>query len=186
VSAEGEVYDWVVGAATSRSLNVRRVGEDEVYQARGASEWSFQSESASYFETTYLDANPASFGAVVVRNENGELRFGQTQGVWTLADLAAGESADSDAISAFVAAVAHVRMTEPVGRQALPEHGLDEGPRIDWTIVAADQSIAGGYALGSEIDGDRFLKAAGDSFVVRARESDLEQLLEARRSQFLE
>ncbi|MFP6629573.1 MAG: DUF4340 domain-containing protein [Myxococcota bacterium] len=186
VSAEGEVYDWVVGAATSRSVNVRRVGEDEVYQARGASEWSFRNDSASYFETTYLDANPASFGAVVVQNGNGDLRFEQSEGVWTLGDLEADESADSDAISAFLSAVAHLRMTEPVGLQTLPEYGLEDGPRIDWTIIAEDQSITGGYTLGSEIEGDRFLKAVGDSFVVRARESDLEKLLEARRSQFLE
>jgi hypothetical protein len=77
-------------------------------------------------------------------------------------------------------------MTEPVGLQTLPEYGLEDGPRIDWTIIAEDQSITGGYRLGSEIEGDRFLKAVGDSFVVRARESDLEKLLEARRSQFLE
>ncbi len=185
VTAAGEASEWLIGAATSRSVNVRRVGEDEVYRASGASEWSFRDSSASYFETSYVDANAASFGAVAVRNPNGELRFEQTEGVWTLADLAAGESADSDAISAFLTAVARVRMTEPVGSAVLPEHGLEDGPRIDWTIVAEDQSIAGGYALGTEIEGDRFLKAVGGSFVVRARKSAFQKLLDASRSQFL-
>ncbi|MEE2673708.1 MAG: DUF4340 domain-containing protein [Myxococcota bacterium] len=185
VTAAGEVSDWLVGAATSRSVNVRRVGDDEVYPVRGASEWSFQHDSASYFDTTYLDANPASFGAVVLRNENGETRFEQSAGVWTLADLVAGESADSDAIATFLSSVARLRMTEPVAAEALPEHGLENGSRIDWTLVAEDQSIAGGYRLGSEIDGDRFVQATGDTFVVRARASDFEDFLSATRSRFL-
>ena len=185
VTAAGEPSEWLVGAATSRSVNVRRVGEDEVYRASGASEWSFQDRSASYFETTYVDGDPASFGAVAVRNENGELRFEQTEGVWRLADLAVEEAADSDAISAFLMAVARVRMTEPVGSEVLPEHGLEDGPRIDWTIVSEDQSVAGGYAVGTEIEGDRFLKAEGDPFVVRARSSALQKLVDASRSQFL-
>jgi hypothetical protein len=186
VTAAGEVSEWLVGAATSRSVNVRRAGEDEVYRVSGASEWSFRDRSASYFDATYVDADPASFGAVVVRNENGELRFEQTEGVWALADLAAGESADSDAINAFLTAVARVRMTEPVGSEVLAEHGLEDGPRIDWTIVAEDQSIVGGYAVGTEIEEDRFLKAEGNSFVVRARKSASQKLFDASRSQFLE
>lgn len=186
VTANGEASEWLVGAATSRSVNLRRVGENEVYRASGASEWSFRDSSASYFETTYVDANPASFGAVALRNERGELRFEQADGIWTLADLAPGESANSDAIAAFLSAAARVRLTQPVGPEVLPEHGLEDGSRIAWTIVAEDQSISGGYAVGAEIDGDRYLKSEGATFVVRARDSAVLKLLEAQRSQFLE
>jgi hypothetical protein len=185
VTARGEVFEWLVGAATSRSVNVRRVGEDDVYRADGASEWSFLDSSASYFESDYVDADVATFGAVVVRNQNGELTFEKTGDVWGLTGLADGESVDADAIAAFLAAVARVPMTEPVGSGVLPEQGFEDGPRIDWRIVSEDQSIAGGYALGAEIQGDRFLKAEGNDFVVRARQSALQPLLDASRSQFL-
>lgn len=185
LTAAGEASEWLIGAATSRSVNVRRVGEDEVYRARGASEWSFRDRSASYLDTSYIEADPASFGAVGVRNENGELRFEQTDGVWTLADLQLGEAASSEAISAFLTAVARVRMSEPVGPEVLPEHGIGDGPGIDWTIVAEDQSISGGYEVGAEIDGEYFLKARDNPFVVRARKSALQKLFDAKRSQFL-
>ena len=186
VTADGETSEWLVGAAPSRSVNLREVGEADVYRARGASEWSFRDSSASYYETTYVDANPASFGAVTVRNAHGELRFEQREGVWTLADPAPGESTSSEAIEAFLTAVARVRMTTPVGSEVQPEQGLTDAPRIAWTVVAEDQSVAGGYAVGAEIEGDRFVKADGNPFVVRARKSAVEKLLEAERAQFLE
>ena len=186
VTAGGEVFEWLVGAATNRSVNMRRVGQDDVYRADGASEWSFGELSANYFEKDYVDGDPASFAAVALRNANGDLRFEQADGVWNLVGLAEDETADSDSIAAFLDSVARVTMTEPVSSEWLPAHGLEDGARIDWTIAAEDQSIGGGYAVGAAIEGDRFVKQEGNAFVVRARESAVQPLLEARRSQFLQ
>jgi len=186
VTADGEVFEWLVGAATSRSVNMRRVGQDDVYRADGASEWSFGELSESYFEKKYVDAEPASFAAAALRNANGEFRFEQSDGVWGLVGLEEGETADPGAIAAFLESVAQLTMTEPVGAELLPAHGFEDGARIDWTIAAEDQSIGGGYSVGASIEGDRFVKQEGNVFVVRAPESAVEPLLQATRSQFLE
>lgn len=186
VTVAGEAFDWLVGAATSRSVNMRRVGQDDVYRADGASEWSFEELSSSYFEKDYVDGDPTSFAAVALQNANGDLRFERADGVWSLAGLEEGESADSDAIAAFLDSVARVTMTQPVSSELRSGHGLEDGARIDWTVVAEDQSIGGGYVVGSVVEGDRFVKQVGNAFVVRARESAVQPLLEARKSQFLQ
>ena len=118
VVADGEPVEWLIGAATSRSINMRRVGEDDVYRARGASEWSFRDQASSYYDATYVDADPDTFEAVALHNEHGDLRFeGGTAG-WTLADLAEGELADPEKIHGFLSVVAKLRMSEPVGRKS--------------------------------------------------------------------
>ena len=185
IATADDSHEWLVGAATSRSVNLRRVGEDEVYRASGSGEWSFRDSSSSYFDTTYVDADPAAFSAVSVRNDAGELSFEKVDGVWRLTDTGEDEQSDAAKIESFLQSVARLRMSEPVGTEVTPEHGLDDGPRIDWTVASEDQSEFGGYAVGAEVEGDRFVKAVGRPFVVRARRSDLRRLLEASRSEFL-
>lgn len=183
--ADGESSEWLMGPATSRSVNLRRVGDDDVYRATGASEWSFRDDSASYYDTSYVDADVAKLSAVTVRNGHGELHFERAGDDWTLSDLADGESADSDKIDQFLTAAAGVRMTRPVGSEVTPDQGFGDGARIDWTVAADDQSISGGYQVGALVDGERFVKAVDRPFVVRVRDSAVQRILNAQRSDFL-
>lgn len=185
VQSDGEPDSWLVGAATSRSVHLRPAGEDTVYLASGASEWSFRDSPSSYWQASYVDEDPARFEAVAVENAHGTLRFERRDGSWTLADLAEGEVAQSDAIESFTAAVARVRMREPVGRTVEDDFGLGTGARIDWTIVADNQSLAGGYAVGAEVESDVYLKAVDHPFVVRVAKSAVKRLREAERSEFV-
>jgi hypothetical protein len=186
IVAGGESQAWLVGAATSKSVNLRREGEDDVYRAVGSGEWSFRDGDASYYDASYVAADPASFEALVVRNDEGEIRFEQVEGRWQLADLAEGEQSDAEKISGFVDKLVSLRMTQPAARETTPEHGLgDSAVRVDWTIAAEDQSSFGGYAVGADVEGDRFVKAVDSTFVVRVRETAVESLLSADRSEFL-
>lgn len=185
-TAEGESSAWLVGAATSRSVYLRRVGEDEVYRAAGASEWTFRDQASSYWDDRYVAADASAFDAVAVVNEHGSLRFERADGLWTLADLAEGETADEDAIDRFVSAVANLRMREPVGKQIEPGYGLDAGARVDWTLTSENQSLAGGYVVGADVDSDAYVKAVDHPFVVRVAQSAVKRLRDATRSQFLE
>jgi hypothetical protein len=193
VVAGGEAAEWLIGAATNRSIHMRQVGEDDVYLARGASEWSFEDGASSYYDASYVDGNIAAMDAVAVHNEHGDLRFAKDDDAWTLADLASDEIADAEAIASFVSSVAKLRMSEPVGREVLPAYGLSRGLsggpsqalRVDWTLVSEDQSEAGGYAVGAEVEGDRYVKAVDQLFVVRAAASAVQQLQDAARSEFV-
>lgn len=185
VTAAGDTSTWLIGAATSRSINVRQADDDDVYLATGASEWSFQDTPSSYWDASYVDADAATFGSLAIHNAHGDVRFEKQGNSWTLADLAEGESADSEKIAEVVALAARVRMTEPVGRESKPEYGLDDGLRVDWTIPAENQSVSSGYAVGADVDADSYVKAVDRPFVVRARKTGFQRLRDAARAEFL-
>ncbi len=185
VRAGEDRQGWLVGPSTSRSVHLRRPGEDDVYRATGASEWSFRELPASYWEARYVDEDPAGLDALAVHNEGGALRFEKREGVWSLSDLAEGESSDPAAIDDFVRAVVRLRMTEPVGETVEERFGLDGSVRVDWTVRAEDRSVTGGYGVGAEDDGSVFVKAVDHPFVVRVATADVQRLREAVREDFL-
>jgi hypothetical protein len=190
VTADGERTELVVGASTSKSINVRRAGEDEVFRSTGVAEWAFADAASSYYEPLYVSAMPTELTAVRVTNENGVISFEKIGDEFTLTDLADGEEADTAQIGSFVRSLTSLRMVRPVGKELDPKFGLDGdapgGARVDWTVAADDQSIAGGYAVGAEIESDRYVKAADAQFVVRVPSSTTTRLRTATRDEFLQ
>lgn len=183
-TADGE-SSWWMGPAASHAIYMRRVGEDDVYRASGASEWSFRERASGYWDPVYVHEDPKRFDAVAITNAHGSLRFEKRDGTWTLTELADGESADEDAIDELVTGLARVRMDRPVGTELRPEYGLDGKVRVDWTIPAEDQSQSGGYQVGAPADADVYLKAAGRRFVVLVPKSAVRRLQDAQRSDFV-
>jgi len=189
VRAGDEETNLVLGAATSKSVNVRLEGEQDVYRSSGVSEWGFSDTASSYYDPLYVSAAPTEITALTVRNGNGVLEFRKEGESFTLADLADGEVVDAAAVDRFVAAVTKLRMTRPVTQQVEDVHGLGDpeagGARVDWTLEAEDQSVAGGYAIGAVVESDRYAKAVDSQFVVRVLESATTQLRNADRQEFL-
>ncbi len=185
IDAGGETLEYVLGAATSRAVNVRKLDERDVYRARGAAEWSFSDVDSSYYDTSYLEADVDSLSAVSIENAHGELRFENLGDRWTVVGIEEGREVDSDAIASFLRIVTRVTMSEPVGRETLPEYGLDEGLRIDWTLKADDQSVFGGYRVGSEEGADVYVKAVDRPFTVKAANRAFSRLREAALAEFI-
>jgi hypothetical protein len=81
-----------------------------------------------------------------------------------------------------------VRVAEPVGREIQPDYGFEAdgtGVRVDWAIEAENQSVAGGYRLGSTVGAHTYVKATGNPFVIEAAESRFETLSEATAADFI-
>lgn len=186
VATGSERLSLRLGAATSKSVNVRIADEADVYRAAGVSEWSFRDVGSSYYDPVYVDADPGSLSAVSVRNEHGTLLFEKKADEWTLAGLVRDETADSAKIESLLKQLTNVRMAEPVGKTVRTEYGLDGSLRVDWTANLEDQSVAGGYKVGVELDSNRYVKALDSPFVVTARQSLFDPLRDAKRADFLE
>jgi hypothetical protein len=188
VTAGGERIELVIGAATSKSVNVRVAGSDEVYRAPGVSEWAFSETSTSYYDPAYVTASPKDLSALKVVNPNGELTFQREGGALTLAGVSEEEEVDTAAVDRFLQAITSLRMSRPVGETVDDSYelaGHAAAARVDWTVIAEDQSIAGGYAVGAEIDSDRYVKAVDSPFVVRVPSSATERLSSVSRAEFL-
>ena len=120
-----------------------------------------------------------------VRNAHGTLLFEKKSDEWTLAGLVGNESADSAKIEGLLKQLTKLRLVEPVGKTVRTEYGLDEGLRVDWTAVLEDQSTAGGYQVGADVDYYSYVKAVDSPFVVTVRQASFDPLRNAKRADFL-
>jgi len=187
-TASGSV-ELVIGAAASNSIHVRLADASEVYLARGLSEWSLRDTARTYYEADYVQADVSALTQLVVQNQNGTLSFVREGGAWRLEEAPEGGVLDQEEIESFLATVTEVRIAEPVGRELEPEYGLGaeaSGVRVDWALEAENQSVAGGYRLGASVESQTYVKAADHPFVVKAADSGLEKLREAKLADFIE
>ena len=89
--------ELVVGAAKSNSVNIRFADESEVYLAGGLSEWSLRDDARSYWDNSYVSADPNEITAFSLHNDNGTLLFTRGDDGWSLDELPEGASVDSEA-----------------------------------------------------------------------------------------
>jgi len=185
VSGDGEAVELVIGAAARNSVHVREADASEVYLAKGLSEWSLRDRSSAYYNSSYVDTDSETLSAFSVTNGNGTLAFVREDEGWVLAGLEGAGELDREGVSKLVESLTKLNMSEPVGSEALPQHGLDGRVSVTWSVVEEDQSFAGGYVVGAEEGSSTFVKADGNPFVVKARSSDLEALRSVQRSDFV-
>ena len=183
-SASGE-QELVVGAAQSNSVHVRFADRDDVYLANGLSEFALSNAPASYWDRQYVSAPAAEITSFTVENENGVLRLERVEDDWTLMDPPPATRTDPEAIDEFLAGVTNLRLIEPVGVEAPADAGLNDGPRIAWTLEAEDQSVAGGYVVGAKDGGNAFVKADDSAFVVKVSAAAVEPLRKASVDDFV-
>ncbi len=178
-------YELVLGAAKSNSVNVRRADATEVYLATGLSEWSIRDDARSYWDSSYVSADPNEITALRLSNRHGTLGFTRGDDGWRLAEPTEDASLDREEIERFLRTVTSVRMNDPVGTEIKPEYGLDSGIRVSWTLEAENESVAGGYVVGAASDSFRYVKSDSSPYVVKVNESSLQELSDATAKKFI-
>jgi len=185
IRSDGGVRELVVGADRSNSIRVRFADENEVYLARGLSEFAISDSASSYWSGDVLDVPVEEIRSFLVENERGTLRVERTEDGWHVVDAPPDSTADPEKIDAFLAKVTALRLVEPLGREALPEYGIEDGARISWTLEASDQSISGGYGIG-RIENDRaIVQPDDDRFVVKVEAANVEPVRSAHAEDFV-
>lgn len=177
--------ELVVGAARSDSVHVRRADETDVYLAEGVSEYALSDSPSAYWSRDYVSVPVEEIRTVLIENEHGRVALARTDQGWTVEDAPEGTVADEAAIASFLDEVTGLRLVEPVGTVTTPEYGLADGARIQWTLEADDQSVAGGYVVGAVDDTNAYVKSDTARFVVRVAAADVEPLRAATRDRFL-
>lgn len=176
VTDEGQTTTFFVGAARSNVVNVRRAGEDEVYEAKGVSEFGFQNTARGYYDTLYVSTDEETIDSLTIARPDGSLSLVRTESGWM-----SGEQPLAQAeVDKLLRKVGKVRMAEPVGTEVLPEHGLDGSTRIEWTATADNETTSHALLVGAETDSKRYIKAPDRDFVVTIWSSSLKPLLEAK------
>jgi hypothetical protein len=180
LTIDGATQGFVLGAAASNSLHVRKDGAAEVFLARGVSEWSIRDTDKSYFKAEYIDLKMEELSSLSLTNANGTLTFARGEGdTWSLQAIPAGETADGEKVASLVRKLTKLRMNEPVGTTKDPSMGLDGKVRVSWTKVDGQTSTTAGFDIGADIENDVFLKSDENNFVVRVSKYAVEEFKSA-------
>lgn len=177
LTANGTPYTFFVGAAQSKSAYLRVDGTDEVYEVAGLSEWALKDAARSYWDGEVVSFQANELSALGITHNGVPLSFSKVDGAWTAANPPEGLIANGAALDALVGKFSTVRLSEPVGKDELPEHGFDAGVYVSWTTTPEGVPTQGGLRVGAEVDGKLYVKADDSSFVVKVPAAKLKDLL---------
>ncbi|MCZ6833424.1 MAG: DUF4340 domain-containing protein [Acidobacteria bacterium] len=125
--AEGNpAVDFLVGASPNyRVSDVRRDGEDDVYEVMGLSSWDLQSDVGSWIDKKLVDVPPEEVTGLKVSNSHGTFELKKEDGVWTVSTGSESGELDQGAVDSLVRAYASLYLADPVGQLDAAAHGLD-------------------------------------------------------------
>lgn len=186
-TADGQQYRIYLGSSPQfDTIHVRVAGQDATYLASNLSAGDAQATPISWVDPVYLRLDSSEVQTVTLKNRNGTLRFlKDADGKWTMEGLAPEERADQARISALVQTVTSLRMTQPLGKQARPEYGM-ESPTALVTIQTSTETIT--LTVGAQDPQDKSYVVIGSHspFYVRVTEAVARDLVEKGRDYFLQ
>ncbi|TDI32072.1 MAG: DUF4340 domain-containing protein [Acidobacteria bacterium] len=125
---EGDpAVDFLVGASPNyRVSDVRRGGQDDVYEVMGLSSWDLQSDVGSWIDKKLVDVPADEVTGLKVVNGNGTFELKKEDGTWTVLTGSPGGELDQGAVDSLVRAYASLYLADPVGKIDAAAQGLDQ------------------------------------------------------------
>lgn len=120
--------DLLLGSSPNyRALDVRRAGDDDVYEVEGLSAYDLSDDPAAWAEKTLFDVPRDAVVGVRLTNAAGEIALERGEEGWRLTapPELAGVEPDADALETFLGAVSSLRLAEPAGPVDPAAQGLD-------------------------------------------------------------
>lgn len=188
---DGSQHRLYLGTSPSfGATHVRADGQDEVYLTSDLSAQDAGVQATSWVDLIYFSVPREEVVALTLVNGNGRFEFVKDGENWTLADLAAGETVDSNAVDMLVNRVTSVSLLRPLGKEEKDIYGLKE-PKAVITILA--RSTDGGDRTYTLYVGARFaedksyiISSSESPYYVRVTEFTAKDWVENSRDDFLE
>src|SRR5205814_2472331 len=125
-----------------RATNVRVAGNDNVYLSGDVTGSDINTEMSGWINANYFTAETPAIKSISLANAKGKFDFTKTiTGTWTLAGLAKSEKFNENNFTTRLTQLNSIQMTEPLGKQAKPEYGLDK-PSATITITVQPTTTA--------------------------------------------
>jgi len=182
--------DLIVGKSSNyQTCNVRRAGEDPVFEVHGLTPYHVRPDAAAWIVTELMDAPRDEVTGLVVRNASGEfeLEKGDDDG-WTVKSPAssAGTALDGEEVDALVRAATSVRLAEAAGKLDEAKQGLAQPAAtlaLRWRADSADAGLEEQtLRVGSKVPDDdsrRYVTRSGFGHAGIVWDSSVKRLLDA-------
>jgi hypothetical protein len=185
-TAGGQAYTLYIGSAPSYGAShVRPEGRNEVYLADGISQWDFGTAPVPWVSGTYLSVSQDEVQQVVLANAAGSFTFSKGEdATWVWEGLPVGEQLASSEVSNVVSRATYVTMTLPLGKQKLPEYGMDR-PLAVVTLKKASETITVSVGAKDPTDNSYVVNVSTSPYYVRVSEYSAQALVEDTSSSFI-
>ena len=181
ITISTETGDQVLylGAATGSGMHVRDGSRQDVYTSRGVSAWSIADQDRRYFDTKYLEHSAEDIDSFRVRNSHGDHTLVRVGEEWQEEDAEDPTSTHSAEAASLIRTLMNVRVDTPIGRDALPQHGLDGSVRVEWTVTEDETTTVHGYTVGAVTsEGNRYVQADDDAWVIEVLDSSISRAVD--------
>ncbi len=187
-TADGAAYTLYLGSSpTSGATHFRLEGQDETYLTGDVFAWQASTQPAQWIDTAYVRLEPDELLRVRIENANGALTFVRDEnGEWTMEGLdEEDEVLASTRVTAAIWQAARINLLRPLGREELPEYGLD-APQAVVTMETADETYT--LRIGAYDEGSNSYVASfsGSPYYVRISAMSVNSLVNNGRQDFLE
>jgi hypothetical protein len=189
--ADGTQYGLYLGTSPSfGATHVRADGQDEVYLASDLSPSDAGLEATAWVDRLYFSVPEEEVVAFTLANSNGRFEFVKDGDTWTLSDLEAGETLDTNVVDSLIRRATSVSLLSPLGKEEKDLYGLKEPKAV--ITIQADSEEAGQrtYTLrvGAKYTEDQsYVLASSESpYYVRVTEFTVKDWIEKTRDGFLE
>ncbi len=184
--ADGAVHTLYIGSSPSYGTShVRVEGRDETYLANDISQWDFGVNPVPWVSSTYFSLSQDDVKQVVLTNAQGTFTLDQGEdGNWTLAGLAADEELNTTEVNSVISKVTQVTMSRPLGRQSLPEYGMDS-PLAVITLHKEAETIIMSVGAQDPADNSYVVNVSTSPYYVRVSDYNARPLVENARSDFI-
>lgn len=133
--------------------NVRRAGDDRVFEARGLALWQLDTKADAWIEHSLVEVPYERVTKVALENARGRFSLEREGDGWTLRDTSgAALAVDATKAEALVRELSSIWVARPVGARDDAAHGLaSPAARIALTL-GPNAAVAGEEAAGAAVE----------------------------------
>ncbi|MCA9962059.1 MAG: DUF4340 domain-containing protein [Anaerolineales bacterium] len=190
-TSAGETYTLYMGSApTAQATHMRRADQDETYLVGGLNVWEASQNASGWIDTAYTNLDLTTITAVSLQNGNGTFNLSQAgDQLWTLADLAEGESVNQTNVSTLLSRISSLRLLQPLGTAELPQYGLaSPQAQVLLTVEADNASRTYTLLIGAQNpdSGNYIVKWSDADYYVEVSSFSVESMVNYGRADLLE
>lgn len=183
---DGERRVIYLGSSPSYgAIHVRAEGENETFLTNEVSSWEANTAESSWIDTGYVSVDSETLVAVTLQNPNGQWSFEKdAEGNWTMVDLPAGETLNTNNVTSVVNQASRINMVRPLGQEEDPDYGLDQ-PTGVVTLRTTEGTITVEIGAQSAEDNSYVVKSSDSPYYVRVSEYGVKSLLDKTAGDFV-
>jgi hypothetical protein len=188
---DGSQHRLYLGTSPSfGAAHVRADNQDEVYLTSDLSSQDAGVQATAWVDRIYFSVPQEEVVALTLENANGRFEFVKDGDSWTMKDLAAGETLNTNIVESLVNRTASVSLLYPLGKEEKDIYGLQEPKAVVSILTHNDEDGDRTYTLrvGAKYAEDKsYVVASSESpYYVRVAEFTAKDWVEKTRDGFLE